>query len=52
MRDNTDKLMSYWKQDLKEYGFMPSPMPSYRNVLSPQELADVVSYLVSLRSPN
>jgi len=50
MRDNTDKLMSYWKQDLKEYGFVPSPMPSYRNVLTPQEIADVVSYLVSLRS--
>jgi mono/diheme cytochrome c family protein len=50
MRDNTDKLMSYWKQDLKEYGFVPSPMPSYRNVLTPQEVADVVSYLVSLRS--
>jgi mono/diheme cytochrome c family protein len=50
MRDNNDKLMSYWKQDLKEYGFVPSPMPSYRNVLTPQEIADVVSYLVSLRS--
>jgi mono/diheme cytochrome c family protein len=50
MRDNTDKLMSFWKQDLKEYGFVPSPMPSYRNVLTPQEIADVVSYLVSLRS--
>ncbi|HET9217391.1 MAG TPA: c-type cytochrome, partial [Terriglobia bacterium] len=45
MRDNTDKLMSYWKQDLKEYGFLPSPMPSYRNTLTPQEIADVVSYL-------
>ena len=50
MRDNTDKLMSYWKQDLKDYGFLPSPMPSYRNTLTPQEIADVVSYLVSLRS--
>lgn len=50
MRDNTDKLMSYWKQDLKEYGFLPSAMPSYRNTLTPQEIADVVSYLVSLRS--
>ena len=50
MRDTNDKLMSYWKQDLKEYGFLPSPMPSYRNVLTPQEIADVVSYLISLRS--
>jgi len=50
MRDHSDKLMSFWKQDLKEYGFVPSPMPSYRNVLTPQEIADVVSYLVSLRA--
>jgi len=50
MRDNNDKLMSFWKQDLKEYGFVPSPMPSYRNVLTPQEIADVVSYLISLRA--
>ena len=26
-----------------------SPMPSYREKLSPQELADVVSYLATLR---
>jgi mono/diheme cytochrome c family protein len=50
MRDNNDKLMSFWKQDLKEYGFMPSPMPSYKTVLTPQEIADVVSYLISVRS--
>jgi hypothetical protein len=50
MRDNTEKLMSFWKSDLKEYGFVPSPMPSYRNTLTPQEIADLVSYLVSLRS--
>jgi mono/diheme cytochrome c family protein len=50
LRDNTDKLMSFWKSDLKEYGFLPSPMPSYRGALTPQEIADVVSYLVSLRS--
>jgi len=50
MRDNNDKLMSFWKQDLVEYGFQPSPMPSYKNVLTPQEIADVVSYLISLRS--
>jgi mono/diheme cytochrome c family protein len=50
MRDGSDKLMSFWKQDLKEYGFLPSPMPSYKNTLTPQEIADLVSYLVSLRS--
>ena len=50
MRDNSDKLMSYWKTDLKDFGFMPSPMPSYKDKLTPQEIADVVSYLVSLRT--
>jgi hypothetical protein len=34
---------------LRSFGFVPSPMPSYRGTLSPQALADVVSYLVSLR---
>ena len=50
MRDANDKLLSYWKQDLKEFGFMPSPMPSFKDKLTPQEIADVVSYLVSLRT--
>jgi hypothetical protein len=50
MRDTNDRLMSYWKTDLKEFGFTPSPMPSYKDKLTPQEIADVVSYLVSLRT--
>lgn len=50
MRDSNDRLMSYWKSDLKEFGFQPSPMPSYKDKLSPQEIADVVAYLVSLRN--
>jgi hypothetical protein len=50
MRDDKDKLMSFWKTDLKEFGFAPSPMPSYKDKLTPQEIADVVSYLVSLRT--
>lgn len=50
MRDTNEKLISFWKTDLKEWGFTPSPMPSYRDKLTPQEIADVVSYLVSLRT--
>ena len=50
LRDGSEKLMSFWKSDLKEYGFVPSSMPSYKDTLSPQEIADLVSYLVSLRS--
>jgi len=35
---------------LKEYTFIDkSPMPSYQGKLSPKELADLVSYLASLK---
>jgi cytochrome c oxidase cbb3-type subunit 3 len=47
--DTTQKLRSFAKSDLREHGFATSPMPSYRDRLSPQELADVVTYLSSLR---
>jgi hypothetical protein len=50
MRDDKDKLMSFWKTDLREFAFLPSPMPSYKDTLTPQEIADLVSYLVSLRT--
>jgi putative heme-binding domain-containing protein len=43
------QLRSFDKADLRDFGFVESPMPSYRDTLSPQALADVVSYLVSLR---
>ena len=47
--DTTEKLRSFSKSDLREHGFIPSPMPSYRGTLTPQEIADVVSYLASLK---
>jgi cytochrome c1 len=34
---------------VREHGFIDTPMPSYRATLNSQELADVVSYLVSLK---
>jgi putative heme-binding domain-containing protein len=43
-------LVSVAKTDLREYALPKnSPMPSYRDKLSRQELADVVNYLASLR---
>ena len=48
--DNKEQLRSFSKADLRDATFIPSPMPSYRATLSPQELADVVSYLSSLRN--
>lgn len=47
--DSTERLRSFVKSDLREHGFAPSPMPSYEGRLTEQELADVVSYLVSLK---
>jgi hypothetical protein len=48
--DATDKLMSLDKSQIRESTFLPtSPMPSFKDKLSPQELADVVSYLSSLK---
>jgi putative heme-binding domain-containing protein len=47
--DTREQLRSFIKSDLRQSGFIKSPMPSYTGTLSPQELADVVSYLASLR---
>jgi putative heme-binding domain-containing protein len=48
--DTNDRLVSLSKSNLKEYAFTnKSPMPSFRGKLSPQELSDLVSYLVSLK---
>jgi putative heme-binding domain-containing protein len=47
--DTNERLRSFMKSDLREMGFAASPMPSYRATLMPQEIADVVSYLTSLR---
>jgi hypothetical protein len=38
------------RSELKEFAFIDkSPMPSYRGKLTPQEMTDLVSYLVSLQ---
>ena len=47
--DSKEQLRSFVKADLKEYGFAPTSMPSYKGTLDAQETADVVSYLVSLK---
>ena len=50
MIDSDERLRSFVKSDLTVHGFVErTPMPSYRDRLSPQELADVVGYLVSLK---
>jgi putative heme-binding domain-containing protein len=49
MRDAAGELRAFQKSDLTQFGFMPSAMPSYRGRLAPQEVADVVAYLLTLR---
>jgi len=49
--DTHEMLRSFEKSAVRSYGFADhSPMPSYREKLSAEELADLVSYLKTLRS--
>jgi len=47
--DTQEQLRLFVKSDVRSHGFIDSPMPSYRTTLTPQEIADVVSYLSSLK---
>jgi putative heme-binding domain-containing protein len=48
--DDQEKLVSLMKSDLRQYTILTaSPMPSYKDKLTPDELADVVAYLLSLK---
>jgi putative heme-binding domain-containing protein len=49
MRDDKEQLRGFLKSDLKEFGFQPSPMPVYQGRLGPQEMADLLSYLLTLK---
>jgi putative heme-binding domain-containing protein len=49
LMDADERPRSFQKSALRDFGFAESPMPSYRDEFDAQALADVVSYLVSLR---
>ena len=50
MLDANGALASILRSDLRESGVLKnSPMPSYRGKFTPQELADVIAYVGSLR---
>jgi putative heme-binding domain-containing protein len=52
MIDKTERLISFQKADLKEFSFeTKSPMPSFKDKLTAQELADVVAYLGTFKPP-
>lgn len=48
--DTREKIRSFLLADVREHGFVEkSPMPSYKDKLTPQEVADIVSYLGTLK---
>ena len=48
--DASERLLSFTKSDLREFATLnSSTMPSYRDTLTAEELADVVGYLRSLK---
>lgn len=48
-----EELVKFRKSDLREHGFQKnSPMPSYEGKLTPDELADLIAYLASLKGIN
>jgi putative heme-binding domain-containing protein len=51
LMDTGEKIHSVWKKDLKSIRREPAktPMPSYQTSLKPNELDDLVAYLISLR---
>jgi hypothetical protein len=48
--DSNERLVSLPRADLQDVVFVKeSPMPSYRDELTPSERDDLVAYLVSLK---
>ena len=52
MIDTEEKLRSFVKSEMREHGFVDTPMPDYSETLTGQDIADLVSYLVSLQGQN
>ena len=49
LRDEAQNLRGFLKSDLASFGFLPSPMPSYQGRLTAQEVADVITFLMTLK---
>jgi hypothetical protein len=50
LMDEEGRLVSVDKSELREYRIIvESPMPSIRGKLTPEEVADLVAYLASLK---
>jgi hypothetical protein len=49
VRDLSDKLHSFWKDEIAEITYLKTPMPSYKSLLNEAELNDLIAYLITLR---
>ena len=50
LMDQNDRLISLAKSDLREYSLIQtSSMPSYKDKLTPEEISDLVTYLLSVK---
>src|SRR5690606_9245907 len=49
LMDEKDNLVTSLKYEFVTHGFTVSPMPSYEDVLSPEQIADLVVYMLSLK---
>jgi mono/diheme cytochrome c family protein len=48
--DDRERLHSVRKDDLREFTIVKaSPMPSYKDTLTSEELSDLLGYLLSLK---
>src|SRR5262249_257180 len=47
--DSKERLITLQRSDLREFTTTKSPMPSYRDKLTSQEMSDLLAYLVSLK---
>lgn len=48
LMNEDEKLVAYNKADITEYGFNTSAMPTYQDVLSSDDVADLVAYMLTL----
>jgi putative heme-binding domain-containing protein len=49
LMDQNERLISLAKSELREYNLLRTSMPSYRDKLTPEEIADLVTYLLSVK---
>lgn len=47
--DSKERLVTLQRSDVKEFTMLKSPMPSYRDKLTSQEISDLVAFLMTLK---